>query len=126
MLAMRGSRHQGVALLLLAATSLGASTLIRDLAPEVTLCGVKALVGLPCPFCGGIRATAALGRGALLEAFAWNPVAPLLHAGMVTSGVALVAGMTPPWLRPGRQRFVFRAAAFMLLANWLYLVAVGR
>ena len=126
MVAVRSSRHQGLALLALSLISLGAAALLRDLAPDVTLCGVKALSGLPCPFCGGVRATAALGRGALPEAFAWNPAVTLLHAGMLTSGAALVLGRTPPWLTPERGRFVFRAAVVILLANWLYLVAVGR
>ena len=123
---MRGSRHQGWALLALSVISLGVSILLRDMAPDVTLCGFKALFGVPCPFCGGVRATAALGQGAPAEAFAWNPAVTLLHAGMLTSGVALVVGVTPPWLAPERGRFVFRAAIVVLLANWLYLVAVGR
>ena len=126
MVAVRSGRHQGLALLALSLISLGAAALLRDLAPDVTLCGVKALSGLPCPFCGGVRATAALGRGSLLEAFAWNPAVTLLHAGMLTSGAALVLGRTPVWLTPERQRFVFRAVVVILLVNWLYLVAVGR
>jgi len=126
MVAVRSGRHQGLALLALSLISLGAAALLRDLAPDVTLCGVKALSGVPCPFCGGVRATAALGRGSLLEAFAWNPAVTLLHAGMLTSGAVLVFGKTPVWLTPDRQRFVFRAVLVILLANWLYLVAVGR
>ncbi|MDE2881590.1 MAG: DUF2752 domain-containing protein [Acidobacteriota bacterium] len=123
---MRSNRHQGLALLALSLVSLGAAALLRDLAPDVTLCGVKALSGLPCPFCGGVRATAALGQGSLPEAFAWNPAVVLLHAGMLTSGAALVLGRTPPWLTPERQRLVFRGLVVILIANWLYLVAVGR
>ena len=126
MVAVRSGRHQGVALLALSLISLGAAALLRDLAPDVTLCGVKALSGVPCPFCGGVRATAALGHGSPLEAFAWNPAVTLLHAGMLTSGAALVLGRTPAWLTPGRQRFVFRAVLVILFANWVYLVAVGR
>lgn len=126
MVAVRSNRHQGLALLALSLVSLGAATLLRDLAPDVTLCGVKALSGLPCPFCGGVRATAALGQGSLPEAFAWNPAVVLLHAGMLTSGAALVLGRTPPWLTPERQRLVFRGLVVILIANWLYLVAVGR
>ncbi|MDE2972181.1 MAG: DUF2752 domain-containing protein [Acidobacteriota bacterium] len=123
---MRSNRHQGLALLALSLVSLGAAALLRDLAPDVTLCGVKALSGLPCPFCGGVRATAALGQGSLPEAFAWNPAVVLLHAGMLTSGAALVLGRTPPWLTPERQRLVFRGLVVILIANWVYLVAVGR
>ncbi|MDE3260561.1 MAG: DUF2752 domain-containing protein [Acidobacteriota bacterium] len=123
---MRSNRHQGLALLALSLVSLGAAALLRDLAPDVTLCGVKALSGLPCPFCGGVRATAALGQGSLPEAFAWNPAVVLLHAGMLASGAALVLGRTPPWLTPERQRLVFRGLVVILIANWVYLVAVGR
>ena len=126
MVAVRSNRHQGLALLALSLVSLGAAALLRDLAPDVTLCGVKALSGLPCPFCGGVRATAALGQGSLPEAFAWNPAVVLLHAGMLTSGAALVLRRTPPWLTPERQRLVFRGLVVILIANWLYLVAVGR
>lgn len=126
MVAVRSGRHQGLALLALSLISLGAAVLLRDLAPDVTLCGVKKLTGLPCPFCGGVRATAALGQGSLPEAFAWNPAVTLLHAVMLTSGAALVLGRTPAWLTPERQQFVFRAVVVILLANWLYLIAVGR
>ena len=126
MVAVRSNRHQGLALLALSLVSLGAAALLRDLAPDVTLCGVKTLTGLPCPFCGGVRATAALGQGSLPEAFAWNPAVVLLHAGMLTSGAALVLGRTPPWLTPERQRLVFRGLVVILIANWVYLVAVGR
>ena len=124
--AVRSSRHQGIALIALSAISLGAAALLRDLAPDVTLCGVKTLTGLPCPFCGGVRATGALGAGSPVEALAWNPAVTLLHAGMLTSGAALILGKTPPWLAPDRQRFVFRAAIAVLLVNWLYLIAAGR
>ena len=92
----------------------------------MTLCGFKAFVGLPCPLCGGVRATAALGRGAFAEAVAWNPAVVLLHAGMLGSGLALVLDREPPWLAPGRQGWVFRAAAVTLLVNWVYLVGAGR
>ena len=121
-----GTRHQGLALLTLSALSLGVAVLLGNLLSEVSLCGVKALSGLPCPFCGGVRATAALGRGAPAEAFAWNPAVTLLHAGLFASGLSLALGRTPAWLAPGRQRVVFRAALVILLANWVYLIAAGR
>ena len=126
MVAVRSGRHQGLALLALSLISLGMSALLRDLAADVTLCGVKTFTGLPCPFCGGVRATAALGQGSLADAFAWNPAVTLLHAAMFASGAALILGRTPPWLTPERQRFVFRAVVVILLVNWLYLVAAGR
>lgn len=121
-----GSRHQGLALLTLSALSLGVAAGLGNLLSGVSLCGVKILSGLPCPFCGGVRATAALAHGSLIEALAWNPAVTLLHAGMFASGVFLIFGRTPAWLVPGRQRLVFLAALVILLANWIYLIAAGR
>lgn len=89
-------------------------------------CAMKALSGLPCPFCGGIRATAALARGAPLEALFWNPAAVLLHAGLLLTGVLVATGRTPPWLRAGRSETVFRGALVVLSANWVWLVVTGR
>ena len=124
--ALKTGRFQGFALLGLSSVMLVIFGLIGPETPGPSLCGVKALSGWPCPFCGGLRATAALGQGALGQALRWNPAATLAHAGLLVSGAVLVLGRTPPWFAPGRQRAVFRAAAVILCVNWIYLIAVGR
>lgn len=91
-----------------------------------SLCGVEALFSIPCPLCGGLRATAALARGDLLAALRWNPAAVLLHGAVLASAGLLLFDRTPPWLAYGRQRAVLVAGLSTLLANWAYLLAVGR
>jgi hypothetical protein len=39
-----------------------------------SLCWFQAVVGIPCPGCGSIRATMALFRGDFAEAFYWHPL----------------------------------------------------
>lgn len=55
--------------------------------------------GIPCPFCGGTRATLALARGEVTAAWSWNPVVPLLA--LVVAAVivrAVVGRFTGRWL----------------------------
>lgn len=118
--------RQGLALVGLSAGALLASRLLAGADLEVSLCGFKALVGLPCPFCGGIRASAALVGGAFSEALRWNPAAALGHGAFLATGLLLLLGKTPPWLRAENQQGVLRQLAVILIANWIYLVAVGR
>ena len=42
-----------------------------------TLCLLRALTGVPCPFCGGTTAMVQLGRGDLAAAFAASPLVVL-------------------------------------------------
>ncbi len=44
-----------------------------------TVCGFKALTGLPCPGCGLTHSFCAIGKGDLREAFAFNAVGPALY-----------------------------------------------
>ena len=44
-----------------------------------TLCGFKALTGLPCPGCGLTHSFCAIGKGDLRKAFAFNAVGPPLY-----------------------------------------------
>ena len=43
-----------------------------------TVCGFKALTGLPCPGCGLTHSFCAIGKGDLREAFSFNAVGPPL------------------------------------------------
>jgi hypothetical protein len=43
-----------------------------------TLCGFKALTGLPCPGCGLTHSFCAMGKGDLREALAFNAIGPPL------------------------------------------------
>ena len=126
MRAMNARRIQGLLLVGLAAGVVLAAGLLGAAGSSLSFCAFRALLGLPCPFCGGIRASAALFEGGFREALSWNPAAVLGHAALLATGLILLLGRTPPWLAPGRQRAVFGAAALVLLGNWIYLIAAGR
>ncbi len=85
-------------------------------------CGFRWLTGLPCPLCFGTRATYALSQGAIGDAFALNPLVPLGALAIVISGALLLADREPPWLAPGRQPAVFKAALAAVGINWFYLI----
>lgn len=60
----------------LAATALVLAALVLPWRPP-TLCFLRALTGLPCPFCGSTTAMVELGRGQPLHAVAASPLAAL-------------------------------------------------
>jgi hypothetical protein len=46
-----------------------------------TVCLLRAVTGVPCPFCGGTTAAVDLGHGRLLDAVRASPLAVVLIAG---------------------------------------------
>jgi predicted ABC-type sugar transport system permease subunit len=58
-----------------------------------TLCPLRALTGIPCPFCGGTTAAVQLGRFDLLGALRANPVV-VLGALVVAATPAVIAFRT--------------------------------
>ena len=54
-------------------------------------CGLRRLVGIPCPFCGGTRCLLALSQFKWREAFCFNPMVFLTCASiLVYGGLCLV------------------------------------
>lgn len=108
----------------------------RELYPLA--CPLKSLAGLPCAFCGGTRAAAAMAHGHFQEGLALNPlvgVGCLLAALYLAYAVFSVATRQPRRLRltglrpaaPPALRWTLRAGILaLILANWAYLIAVGR
>jgi hypothetical protein len=104
----------------------GLNVLVQRLAhAHVTTCVFRHLTGLPCPTCGGTRATIALATGHPLHALALNP---MVAVGSIVLGAVLIA------LFAGRRDMVHRLissrrAAIVLLAiillNWAYLLWHG-
>ena len=97
----------------------------------LTFCVFKGLTGLPCPTCGSTRAVARLFGFDLPGALAMNPfttvVAVVIAAWalvdllLIPRGRALRVGVSPTLGR------ALRTAAFLaFLANWIYLLVVGR
>jgi hypothetical protein len=112
----------------LAAAVVGALGLDRL---PLTFCVFKGLSGLPCPTCGSTRTVARLFDLDPAGALAMNPfttiVAVVLAAWAVVdllllpSRRALRVGFSP---RLGRVLRIAALVAFM--ANWVYLLAMGR
>ena len=98
---------------------------------------MKSVAGIPCAACGGTRAAVALSHGRFAEALAMNPLAATGIA--ICLAVALLAaiefrsrgriGFGNAFALAARTKpqFGLRAAILAaLLANWIYLIAVGR
>ncbi|MDX2080542.1 MAG: DUF2752 domain-containing protein [Terrimicrobiaceae bacterium] len=69
-------------------------------------CGFRSLTGLPCLFCGGSRAAAAVMHGDIAGAFEWNAFAMFLFAALgivvvLLAGEALTGGRLFPWQAAG-------------------------
>ena len=75
-----------------------------------TLCLLRAVTGVPCPFCGGTTSTVALAHGNIGAAFSASPVAPVM----------LIAA---PWIGLLRTPAVLRARAVRWSAVLSVLVA---
>lgn len=64
-----------------------------------TVCGFKNLTGLPCPACGLTHSFCALGKGDFRDAFAFNPLGPLLFLALALTwlrAVLILANKTEP------------------------------
>ncbi len=89
-------------------------------------CPWQALIGLPCPGCGGTRALAALASGRPATAFMSNPLVTVVGFGLACwVGQALWSSL---FHRPRWRIIAFTAASRWLLTlflalNWIYLLA---
>jgi hypothetical protein len=79
-----------------------ASVHLRD--RPASLCLLRSLTGVPCPFCGGTTSAVQLGSGDLRAAFVTSPIAPLMLAAFPLLGRLRTAAWWPP--RPVRWGLV--------------------
>jgi len=82
-------------------------------------CQFRALTGLDCPGCGGLRATHALLHGDLASAWQLNA----LYVSMLPIGVIAFLGVAPAWLRAFGRRWGLTAllVAGVAFTVWLNL-----
>lgn len=91
-------------------------------------CPFRAVTGLPCPFCGFLRAARLIAEGRIGNAFAMNPLdAALLLVGLpliaalwlanLTGGVALRLALSPK-----ERRAAWGLAVIVLAANWAFVL----
>ena len=95
------------------------------------VCYFKAFSGLPCPTCGSTRAMARLFAGDVGGALAMNPLVTLgvlvILVWAVGDLLLLVRGRAlSVEVSPGTATVLRVAALALLVANWTYLVLVGR
>jgi len=91
------------------------------------ICVFRAITHVPCPTCGGTRATIALASGDLTLAFRYNP---LISAAWLLLPAALLGALVfrARWhsVPLARRRWAVRGAVLVLvvagLANWIYVI----
>jgi hypothetical protein len=96
--------------------------------PDIPLCGLKLIAGIPCPVCGSLRLTQALFRGNIGDAFLSNPLVFCLGiAGATLLGLRLVFGRVIKTDFSRAEQILAGATAILLVAaNWTYLILDGR
>lgn len=131
MRARAGALPLGAIFLAIGATAaLAVAVLHLDRLP-ILVCLFRATTGLPCLTCGATRALAELVTGDVRGALAMNPLATvgafalvpwgLGDLALMTRGRAIALEVAPPGAR------ALRVIGFIaVVANWAYLVAVGR
>jgi hypothetical protein len=91
------------------------------------ICPLRAVTGVPCPFCGGTTAAVALAAGDLGGALAANPLVPVLALAMLVMTVVMAArlgGRLAPSrpLGPAGTRLAVTVTALMCLLSWAWQV----
>jgi hypothetical protein len=91
---------------------------VVPLAPDVgTVCPLRRLTGVPCPFCGMTTGVVSTVHGDLSAAIAANPAAPLLVLAVIAAWVLWAVGRRGP-LVP--RRLAGPAAVTAVGAVWVY------
>jgi hypothetical protein len=113
-----------------AAAAVAVAVLHLDRMP-ILFCLFRAATGLPCLTCGATRALGELAAGDVRGALVMNPLAALGALALVPWGIGDLALMTrgralAVEVTPGTARALRVAALLGVIANWAYLVAVGR
>ena len=92
------------------------------------VCPFRAVTGLPCPFCGFLRAARLIAEGRIGSAFAMNPLdAALLLVGLPLTAALWLANLTGGValrfaLSPKERRVAWGGAAIILAANWAFVL----
>jgi hypothetical protein len=105
---------------------LAASYFLMQSNQNFTICLLKNLTGLPCPFCGGTRAALTLLQGHLAGALALNPGAVLLMLFALPGYLVYDRLLRPRGWEKKLSRVFWALALLALAANWTYLIIVGR
>jgi hypothetical protein len=83
----------------------------------MTICPLRTLTGIPCPFCGGTTAAVNLGEGDLRGAIAASPLA----VAMLSSWPLVGAVRMPAWWQSPRTRWIAITATLVAAEVWQLL-----
>jgi hypothetical protein len=79
-----------------------------------TVCLLRTVTGVPCPFCGGTTAVVELGQADLRGALAASPLAVVLAGALPFAGVVHV----PQWWRRREVRYGVLATVLVAAEIW--------
>ena len=92
------------------------------------LCPLREITGIPCPTCYGTRAALALMAGDWREALRLNPLVSSAGLGILAyvpwSLATVLGGWPRPHLPAARVAKLAWLGAFLVLANWIYLIVM--
>lgn len=95
---------------------------------HIPLCPLRAITGLDCPLCGGLRSVASLARGRIGEALSYNLVVtvgiPMVIVGLLVWALRLRRGrplVLPTWVQPAlwTVAIVFAVVRNIPAFSWL-------
>jgi hypothetical protein len=106
------------------ATAVVALRLLSGGAPGASPCWLRRAFGVPCPTCGGTRATELILRGEMPSAFLVNPlVATGLAVAAALVVLRLLAARKPQFLGSAlERRAALTGAVALVVANWAYVL----
>lgn len=79
-----------------------------------TLCTLRSMTGVPCPFCGGTTAVVDLGQGRIVDAVAASPLAVALMVALPFRGITSLGRL---WRNP-TTRWVVIATGLIAAELW--------
>ena len=79
-----------------------------------SLCLLRSVTGVPCPFCGGTTSAVQLGTGDLRAAFLASPITPL----MLLAAPLLGRLSGPAWWRPRSVRWTSLLLLLAMAEIW--------
>jgi len=90
---------------------------------EFPICGVKLMIGIPCPGCGLVHSFVALFHGNVAESIYFNPMGPIIAGALAYAFIRAMARVVGRSLKPllseNARRFVLNFLIAALIGQWL-------
>ena len=90
---------------------------------KVPVCGVKMMIGVPCPGCGLVRSFVVLFHGDIVESIYFNPMGIVIAGALAYAFVRALARLSgrplKPLLSDSANRIVLNIFIIALLVQWV-------